>query len=515
MTTVGVSTSAAPQHSHLARSSTLSFAGSATSALMGLMLIIVLGRTLGDVGAGVVLQAVAAFTIVLGFARLGMDSTALWILPRLLDGRREHVRSMGWFLVGVSAIAGCLGAFALLAVAHLMEAAGANTVVAETLRSIALLVPFGSVMLTALAATRAMGRVTAYVLVGSVALPTLRPLLIAAVVTLGGGAVAAGIAWAFPLVLAAVAAIIVLAVQMHRLSSPAPGSRTAFAHSGLPGLATRYAAPRVISSSLEQLLVWLAVLLVGILADSAAAGVYGTAARFVAAGMVVDTALRVVVSPMFSRLMHRGENSEVINLHRTATIWLVLLSSPVYFLLAIFAPVALSLLGEDFRAGGTVLALMCLGALTTFLAGNIHSVLLMSGRSGLAALNKAAAVAVNILLLMLLVPQWGIIGAAIAWTAACLLDAVLATLEVRIVLGLAVQPQAALRPLVIGLFTVALPALLIRQLIGTTWTALVVSAVIGAGLLLLACLADRRRLRLDVLAMLAPRRARAPETRSS
>lgn len=502
MTSTRIAVPAAPSRSHLARSSALSFAGSATSALMGLVLIIVIGRTLGDVGAGVVLQVVAAFTIALGVARLGMDSTALWILPRLLEGNTDLVKPTGWFLVGVSGFGGGLGALGLLGVAQVMESAASGTATAAALRSIAIFLPFAAMMLTALAATRAMGRVTAYVLVGSVALPTLRPAVIAMTVAFGGTAVAAGVAWAVPLVPAAAAAIIILAVQMHRLEV---GTRPGFMRSTVPPEAARYALPRVISSSLEQLLIWAAVLIVGLIAGSAAAGIYGAATRFVAAGMVVDTALRVVVAPLFSRLLHRQESSELEDLYRTATIWLVLFSAPVYLLLAIFSPVVLSLLGEEFTAGAPVLTVMCLGAILTFLAGNIHSVLLMSGRSGLAAMNKAAAVATNIVLIVVLVPSWGIIGAAVAWVAACALDAALATLEVRIVLRLEVSPMPALRPLLLALGAVAVPALALRLSVGTTWPALITAGLVGCTLLLIISRIDRRRLRLDALSLLRKR----------
>lgn len=506
MTSVRTAPTVAPSRDSLARSGALTFAGSAISALMGLVLIIVLGRTIGEAGAGVVLQAVAAFTIALGVGRLGMDSTALWILPRLLDGQRGLVRPTVWLLIGTAAIGGCLGGVGLVITAELLETTASGTDTAAALRSIAPFLPFAAAMLTALSATRAMGRVTAYVLVGSIALPTMRPAAIAATVALGGTAVAAGIAWAVPLVPAAAAATIVLAVQMREVPPPEPRE---LRRSAVPARAARYALPRVVSSSLEQLLVWLAVLLVGILAGPGPAGIYGAAARFIAAGMVVDTALRVVVSPLFSRLLHGEETDELEDLYRTAAIWLVLFSAPIYLLLAIFSSVVLSLLGDGFGQGAAVLSLMCSGALVTFLAGNIHSVLLMSGRSGLAALNKAVSVATNVVLIILLVPQWGLVGAAVAWTFACALDAALATIEVRLVLRLSVSPVAALHPLLIGVMTVALPALLLRLTLGATWPALITAGITGCVLFLITCRIERRRLRLDEFSLMTRRRHRA------
>lgn len=480
----------------LARGGALSFVGSAVSAVMGLVLIIVLGRMLGDAGSGVVLQAVGAFTIALGVARFGMDSAAIWILPRQLEDSPHQLRPTAAFLLTVSAVAGVVCAGALFVVILVVESHDPDDPVAAALRSIVWFLPVASIMLTALSATRALGRVHAYVLVGNVFLPSLRPLAVAASVGLGAGALGAAFAWALPLFPAAIAAVIVLVFQLRRLGDAAePG----FLRSDVPGRTLRYAVPRVLSSGLEQLLIWLAVIIVGSLAGPAAAGVYGSASRFVAAGLIIDTALRVVVSPMFSRMLHRKDTGELESVYRTATIWLVLFSTPVYVLLAVFAPVALSLLGESFADGRPVLIIMSIGSIVTFLAGNIHSVLLMSGRSGLAAMNKAIAVGTNVGLIYLLVPLWGIAGAAVAWAVACALDAALASLQVRIVLGLRVSPLPGLYPLLIAALSFGAPALALRQLLGETWIGLITATVVGGLIFLIWCRLDRRRLHLHEL----------------
>lgn len=117
-----------------------------------------------------------------------------------------------------------------------------------------------------------------------------------------------------------------------------------------------------------------------------AAGIYGGASRFIQAGLLVDAALRVIVGPKASMLLHSGDQEQVRDLHRTITVWLVLFFTPIYVLLAAFSPVFLSLLGPGFVVGSTTLVILCAGAILTFQAGPIHSLLLMSGRSGYAAL---------------------------------------------------------------------------------------------------------------------------------
>lgn len=487
----------------LARGGLVGLVGSVVSATMGFVLVIVLGQ-LGDAGAGIVLQAIGVFSIALGISRVGMDSSAIWIIPRVLEDDRSLARSTALFLVACTTAAGVLVASALYGLAWVLHISGIwDEELLHAVWAVAWCLPVASALLTTLAITRGLGGIVPFVAIGNVALPTLRPFLIWLTVVTGLGLVAAAFAWALPALLALMVAVVVMGLQLRRLSDGA-------SFRGLPPARRseigRYAAPRMLSASLEQLLLWLDVVIVGALAGAAAAGVYGTAGRFISVALIIDTAIRIVVSPAFSRLIHTGKRTELESLFRTATVWLVLFSAPITIMLVTFAPLALSIVGPEFVAGASTVAVLGVGALVTLLAGNIHSVLLMSGRSGLAAANKAIVVALNIALLLVLVPMWGIIGAATAWAVCMLLDALLAWLEVRYVVGFRLNLMSGLYPLVGVLLTVGIPALVSRQLFGTTWLGLAAGLAVGGGLFALWCRLDRHRLHLNDLGSLAARR---------
>ncbi|MBN9613880.1 MAG: polysaccharide biosynthesis protein, partial [Actinobacteria bacterium] len=282
-------------------------------------------------------------------------------------------------------------------------------------------------------------------------------------VLLGWGTLGASIVWAVPVIPALLLAFAVMARQLQRdrrdisetVRGGAPIAPVPVEQSGpIPRRVAAYAAPRVVSAVFEQLLIWGGVLVVGAVASAADAGVYAAASRFVAAGMIVDTALRVVVAPMFSRLHHAGDAGQLGSVFRTATTWLLLFSTPIFLLLAVFAPLMLGITGPEFVRGAEVLAIMSLGTILVLLAGNIHSVLIMGGRSGLAAVNKFVVVAVNLALIPLLMPVFGLAGAAWAWVVATALDALLATLQVRFALGIRLPLVAGVRPLAIGVLAV-------------------------------------------------------------
>lgn len=505
---------AAGERASLARGASLSFVGAATSAVLGFLLIFLTARFAGAYGAGVLVQVIGVFTIVTVLTKLGMDSAALWLIPRYLLGRTAHVRSLIRFVVLVAAIAGVLAALAVALGAALMTRlsgpAAAGDVAGDATRAVvavAWALPAGAVLLVLLAVARALGAVRPFVLLGNIALPALRVVIVLAAVVLGSSTVLIAQAWVAPLVPVLLALWWVVHRRLRRLETDqqsraaqhdqdrAAGEVTRFPPAADRAQVVRFAAPRSVSAVLEQGLVWAHVLLVGAIAGTAAAGIYGSATRFIAAGLIIDTAIRLIVSPRFSALLHEERMEQVQQLYRTATGWLVLFATPAFLLLALFAPTVLRWLGPDFDEGAPALAVLAGGALITFLAGNIHSVLLMSGHSGWAAINKAVALSVCVAGCLVLIPVYGMVGAALAWAAATLVDAAMAAVQVRRLVGVRPEVAAALTSLAVAVIAV-LPAVPVRWFWGEgtlPFLAATVLALVAFGVL---CVLLRNRLQL-------------------
>lgn len=475
----------------LAQTGIISFAGSATSALMGFVFTFVVARGFGSYGVGIILQAIAAFTITLGITKLGMDSVMVWLLPQLRASRSTEIHRVFLFALVIAGIGGTFGGLILIFLSEIESASEQ----AQALRSLAWFVPAGAVMLTALSATRGLGGIKAYVLVGSIFVPTARPILVGIVSIAGGTALLATGAWALPLLIGAGAATWIV-LRKIRFYGPPDGR---WPPRSQRRQIVKFAVPRLISVGLEQGLLWLDVVLVGLLAGTVAAGVYGGVTRLVAAGLIIDTAVRIVVSPRFSMYLHRADQAGAQHLFRVASMWLVLLSTPIYLMLGIYAPVVLSWLGDEFTPGTPTLMLIAAGAAITLMAGNIHSMLLMSGHSGWAAFNKAVVLLINIVGNIVLVPRIGIIGAGIAWVSAMLGDALLATIEVRLLVGVRPELGSVSYALLIPVIAAGVPAVIIRALLGATSLALAVSILVGGALFLGWCVLDQNRLHLREL----------------
>nr|WP_272955994.1 polysaccharide biosynthesis C-terminal domain-containing protein [Actinopolymorpha rutila] len=104
---------------------------------------------------------------------------------------------------------------------------------------------------------------------------------------------------------------------------------------------------------------------------------------------------------------------------------------PIYLCSAVAAPVLLKVFGGGYEAGRATVVILALTMLATTATGSVDVVLLMAGRSRQSLVNNAAALVVDVVLVVVLVPRLGITGAAIAWAAALAVRNTLPMLQVR------------------------------------------------------------------------------------
>lgn len=477
-----------------ARGAAVVLAGSTLSALLGFAFVIVLGRNLGADGAGVVLQMVGVFTIALSIGTLGLDTAAIWLLPRLRQESPDQVRPA---LTAMVLLAG-LWATVIVVLWYAVGAVlshGTRSPVQESMDAAAPFLVAAVLMTVLVAGTRALGSVYPFALIDRTMVPGLRLVLLLAG-AFGTSTLAVTFAWSLPWLAGAVAAAIVLVLAVRRRTERA---RRFLPDRELFGRIATFSLPRTVSNGLDQTLVWADVILVGWLAGTAAAGMYGAAARFVFAGFIVVTALRIAVGPRFSALMAAGDRRTLADLYSATAGWALLLGGPIYITLAVFSPVVLGWLGDDFAEARTPMVMLCVGALVLVGAGNIQTLLIMTGRSTLVMVNKAVVVAANVLGNIALVPLWGIRGAAVAWVVSMVLDTVLAAVQVQRTTGVRFPWLSAARVMAAITVCVAVPQLVVAGLVGQSLTGLVLGVVLGGAALGVYVRLDRTHLKLHEL----------------
>ncbi|MDQ3777922.1 MAG: oligosaccharide flippase family protein, partial [Actinomycetota bacterium] len=434
-------TSLAREVRTVARGGTLTIVGFMASAVLQSLLVVVITRGLGAGPAGVFFEAVALFTILSNWAQLGADVGCVREIARLraLGRIADATRSVAVALVPVLAVGtlaavvvyACAPAIATVFFDPLHRDAGARDI-----RFIAFFLPLAAATTVTLGASRGFGTMKPYVLVQNIALPAARIVLVFAAVAAGVGTGAVALAWTSPLLGAWAVALGCLAWALRRTRG-GEGDEHAAA-SPLPALAWsfwRFSAPRAVAAAFGTTVTWLDVLLVGAYTSASEAAIYAAASRLALVGAYALYAAGMALGPQFSSLIAQDRRDVVDGLYQAATAWLIALGWPLYATLAVFAPVFMEIFGPHYVAGATALTILALAGLVNFATGNVTLLLLMAGGSGWNMFNAAASLATNVALNLVLIPRYGIEGAALAWAASIVLNNVLALAEVRLALG--------------------------------------------------------------------------------
>lgn len=411
----------------LLRRGGLSFVGGVAAGGLGLLLTLVVGRGFGPEGSGVFFSVVAVVMVVSNTVELGADTGFVWFLPRLrATGRADQQRravGVGLTPVTVASLAAAVGLW--LTASPLADLMGGGPDLAAGLRWGSLAVLAGTIATVTVAITRGLGLIAPLVALQNIALPAARVLGVWLVVVMGVGVVAAIGAWSTAWLLVAGAAVAIVAVRLRR--TPPAGQRDPALWREFWG----FAVPRAAAAVVEIALVWLDVILVTILIGPAEAGIYAVASRFVTTGALGENALRIALAPRFSALFARGDHRGAQDLLHAAAPVMVALTWPVFLVAGVQAPALLSLFGPGFESGSAALQILCGAMLLATVLGPVQAVLLMSGNTRLQLLNKTVALVAMVVIDVIAVPRIGIVGAAIGWAVALILDNGLAAWQLR------------------------------------------------------------------------------------
>ena len=456
----------------------LNLAAGVVGAAVGLVIAALVGRHLGVDGAGTYFLVVAAFLIAANTVELGADTGLVrFVSVARAVGRPEEVPVLLRSAVRPVSAAVVLLVVTTAAVVLLVDPVDdvspwllvAASAVAGALAMTAVL----------LGVSRGFGDSVTYPLVQNLLLPLGRLAAVAAAVLAGWGVSGVLGAWLAPVPLA----LVVAAAVAVRLTRRGPRGRRVVARSARRELGMRFwefSSARGVTACVEILLEWIDVILVGALASPAEAGVYAVVTRCVRAGEVVQQAGRIVVGPRISGVLARGDTEAAGEIYGVVTAAMIWVAWPFFILLAVFADQVLRVFGPGFVVGATPMAVLAVAMALATAAGTVQTVLLMGGRSRWQLADKSGALALNVILDLLLIPLWGITGAAIAWAVTIVVDTAVVVWQVQKLM--AVRPSrrhlrhAIAQPLVI----VGMPALAVRVVIGSSAPTMIVTTIVLA-----------------------------------
>jgi O-antigen/teichoic acid export membrane protein len=190
----------------------------------------------------------------------------------------------------------------------------------------------------------------------------------------------------------------------------------------LKGIRGDFPTQRMLSSSiplfwvtvLTMTLQWSSNLMLGMWGTAADVGLYSVANRTSGLVSFILMSVNAISGPKFSEMHSKGDIEGLGRLARSTAKLMTLFASPIVLACVLFPGYVMSIFGSEFVEGGPALAILGVGQFVNVLTGSVGYLLIMSGQEkvwrNLMGVSALLCLALN----ALLIPQFGIIGAALA-----------------------------------------------------------------------------------------------------
>jgi O-antigen/teichoic acid export membrane protein len=143
-------------------------------------------------------------------------------------------------------------------------------------------------------------------------------------------------------------------------------------------------------------------------------GAFAVSRRIVAAPGSVIASLNQVYSPQASRLFLGDRRDDLAVLFKSMGKWSFTLAFPLFCLTVAFPKQVLSVFGPGFASSSSALVVLAVAMMFNFASGPVTTSLIVIGRSSLALIDYIFVLAAELGLAVLLIPRYGLVGAAIA-----------------------------------------------------------------------------------------------------
>lgn len=473
-----------------ARGGVLNLAAAAVAGLSSFVLAIIATNSQSQASAGVFFVSTSLFLLATNVGQLGVNTGVIYFLARsrstgALRNAPVYMR-MGLTPVVVVGVLISAAMWVWAApLGDLMMKGESSPDLATSIRSLAPFVPLAAVLNVSLAGTRGLGTMRASAAVDQLG-RNLVQLALAAMAALVAPPLMAAFWGLAYLPMTVVAWLWWRSMSRRAVDGVPPDAgyrpRRAF---------WAFSLPRGLAGIAQVAMSRLDVILVGSIVGIGPAAVYAATSRFLSLGLLANGAISTAVQPLLGESLARNDLQTTRDLYQKATSWLVIAAWPVYLTLVVFAPTVLHIFGNGYDDGRPVLTVLSVAMLIGTGCGMVSMVLMMAGKTSWNLANVLLALGVNLSLDLLLIPKWGIMGAATGWLAAILLANLVPLVQVVTVFK--VHPFGRATLLSMGLATVCTGLIPWLISLGLGQGPVAMATAVGGGLLVYGLLLWRWR----------------------
>lgn len=173
------------------------------------------------------------------------------------------------------------------------------------------------------------------------------------------------------------------------------------------------ALPLMLGNLSQVLINRAGIILLGAMSDMEAVGLLNAANRLATLNAFVLAAVNTIAAPMLGAAYHGHQFGQFRLLMRKAMIWSVMGSMPLLFLMLIWPEALLRFFGPEFLSASVLLRILAVGQFVNAATGPVGFGLIMAGREAQFGLSTFTLALINILGNFLVIPHYGLTGAAI------------------------------------------------------------------------------------------------------
>lgn len=384
-----------------------SFGGRVAKLCLLFLVEIMMARFLGLSSYGGITLAVVTLNLGSMLGGLGMSQGIIRKVP-LYEKEQPKARgaiwsALTWVLVGSTIV----GASVFVAASFIATEIVQNPDTVWLFRIAGLAMPFSALTGVGISTAKAFNDATTHVAVRQLFIPLSRAIAIPALIAAGFGAVYATMGIAVSVALGGVLAIY---LGFRHIPFKLTGPREL-----MLGEMLTFSFPLVLASGMQFVITNTDTVLVGVFLSTTSVGTYNVALNIHNLGWLFFYPVTTLIGPVLTRLERDDRVTDAKRTYQVSTKWMSLLTFPFFLLVFLFPEVVIGVtFGSAATAGADALRVLILAPMFSVLMGANGGALVSFGHSRIQMYGNATAAGINILLNVLLIPRYGITGAAIA-----------------------------------------------------------------------------------------------------
>lgn len=181
----------------------------------------------------------------------------------------------------------------------------------------------------------------------------------------------------------------------------------------------------------QQVIISAPIVLLGIWVDDDKTGQFFNAQKVAIMTSLFLIAFNTILASKVGQFFAKNKLDVLEVTVQKATLLVSVLAAPLFIFLFFFSDFTMSIFGEDFRDGGILLKVLLIGKFVSVVLGPVGLILIVGGRERIMRNTVVISALLIIIINIILLPRIGVMGAAIASSAAITIQNLLAAFYVH------------------------------------------------------------------------------------